>query len=163
MDECLILREQWCALVRAIPAFRSFLLLFHSSMTPQFQLTTPQPSVILPRAVGTLTRSPRFLLLLILTPNPLMSRAAFLPCLLDTNKSLCWSRGMAFTHHKLCGSVLLLPLLSAVLTQILVDEYFHNPSTPHPVILQTLPPFCQRLVIFQHTLGFKLSTTLGPG
>lgn len=78
MDECLILREQWCALVRAIPAFRSFLLLFHSSMMPQFQLTTPQPSVILPRAVGTLTRSPRFLLLLILTPNPLMSRAAFL-------------------------------------------------------------------------------------
>lgn len=78
-----------------------------------------------------------------------------LPCLLDTNKSSCWSEEMPCSHSKLCGSMLLLPLLPGVLTQILVDEGDDNLSSTHPGIFQSLPPFWQRLIIFQHTPGSK--------
>lgn len=73
-------------------------------MMPQSLRAPPKPSAPLPWAAGSQPRSPCFLLLLIRAT--LMSLAASLPCLLDTNKSLCSSGGTPFTHNKLCVSVL---------------------------------------------------------
>ena len=108
----------------------SFLLPCPSSVVPvmmtQSLHATPEPSAALPRVHW----------LLILTA--LMSLAASLSCLLDTKKVTLLKGRNAFRPQQTV-SILWLPPLSEVLTQIPVSKGDNQLNSTHPGTLQTLP------------------------
>lgn len=155
----LIWGRPWCSSVRPIPASVSSLLLCSSCPCARVPAATSGPSATPPQAVVNRPGHCAF------SWYWLLWYQLWLPCLV----SLTQASNFATVEECLsltgcmgvCCYFLFFLRVKIWWVQIWVGEDDDNLST-HPGIFQMLPPFWQRLIIFQHTPGSQLSTTLGP-